>query len=96
MLTLKGMMHVPEPSMSSLTISQIDETLESALKRRAAQDGVSVEEEARRLLRRAVLEEETPGLGRRIAQRFHDLGVDDLPIPPRTAPRPPPFHDETA
>lgn len=82
--------------MSSLTISQIDEALESALKRRAAQDGVSVEEEARRLLRRAVLEEETPGLGRRIAQRFHDLGVDDLPIPPRTAPRPPPFQGETA
>ena len=69
--------------MAQLLVRNIDDALKARLKRRAARQGISMEEAARRILGEA-LESEAPepvrGLGTRIAARFGRTGVDeDLP-----------------
>jgi plasmid stability protein len=77
--------------MTSLTIRNLDEPIEAGLRLRAAEHGCSMEEEARRILRQAVLPQPAnEGLGSRIHRRFAALGGVDLPIPSRSPARPSP------
>jgi antitoxin FitA len=80
-----------ERSMASLTIRDIDESVKSRLRVRAAQRGLSMEEEVRRILRAAVDEPAVAerGLGERIRRRFSALGDVQLPIADREPVRDP-------
>ena len=61
--------------MASLTIRNLDETVKQGLRRRAAERGVSMEEEARAVLRAAALASPPPrDLGATIRARFEPLG----------------------
>lgn len=81
--------------MPSLTIRNIDESLKASLRLSAAQHGRSMEEEARQLLRQALLREKSSvGLGSRIAQRFAAVGGVDLPEATRSSVRQPPAFPE--
>lgn len=83
--------------MASLTIRQIDETVKEGLRKRAAEHGISMEEEARRALQSWAAREPERGLGTRIRARFVALGGVELDIPPRTStarPLPDIFGDE--
>ena len=85
--------------MATLTIRQIDNDVKQRLRERAAAHGVSMEEEARRALRRWVStplsKEENEGLGTRIRRRFEALGGVELELPPRGPMRPlPDIFDE--
>ena len=77
--------------MSILTIRKVDEHLKSRLRITAAEQGVSMEEQVRIILRQALLPNEPKkSLGSRIHQRFTELGGIDLKLPLRTASRTPP------
>lgn len=74
--------------MANLTIRNIEESLKSGLRKTAAHHGRSVEEEARHILRHALLRKRSSaGLGSRISQRFSAVGGVDLPESPRSRPR---------
>ena len=80
--------------MATLTIRDLDDTLKQSLRIRAAHRNHSMEEEARQILRAALVD--TPGatvdLARRIRVRFAGLGDVSLPIADREPVRPsPPF-----
>lgn len=68
--------------MAQFVVRNLDEDLKAALKRRADEHGCSMEEEVRRILRRAVTEQPAAslGLGSRMAARFADEGLDE-PLP---------------
>jgi antitoxin FitA len=73
--------------MSTLIIRNVDETLKTRLRIRAAQHGQSMEEEVRFILRRELLPPTpTGGLGTRLVSRFRDV-AGDLPLPERSLPR---------
>ena len=82
--------------MAALTIRDLDEDVKQSLRVRAAHRRHSMEEEARQILRAALLND-TPAssvdLGSRIRARFAGLGGIDLPMAEREAVRspPPPF-----
>lgn len=77
--------------MASLTIRNVDDTIKAALRLRAARHGLSMEQEARDILREAVsLPPAGLGFGERIQQRFSGLNAGNLPIPQRRAARLPP------
>jgi plasmid stability protein len=77
--------------MGILTVRNLDESVKRGLRLRAAQHGWSMEQEVRVILQNAVSSapEEVPALGfaERVNRRFKGLGADDLPLPPRQAPR---------
>ena len=74
--------------MASITIRNIDETLKAQLRKSAAGNNRSMEEEARQILKQHVLRQKcTQGIGTRIASRFAEVGGADLPEIPRSAPR---------
>lgn len=82
--------------MASLTIRNLDEAVKQGLRRRAAERGVSMEEEARAVLRAAALPSSGPrDLGAAIRARFAPLGGVELGerIPPRERGRIIPFGD---
>lgn len=72
--------------MASLTIRNLDEAVRQGLRRRAAERGVSMEEEARAVLRAAAIAPSGPrDLGAALQARFAALGgviLHDV-IPPR-------------
>ena len=77
--------------MASITIRNLDEGLKRRLRMRAAENGRSMEEEARDILRCTVGETPPPEkLGRAIHARFAALGGVDLDLPERGPMRPPP------
>lgn len=77
--------------MASITIRNLDDSVKARLRMAAATHGCSMEEEARRILRSALMVSVSPGqLGTRIHQRFTAVGGVDLPDPDRTTPRPAP------
>lgn len=77
--------------MANLTIRNLDDDIKQGLRLRAARHGHSMEEEARRILARAIQAPDTEtGLGTRIHGRFEALGGIDLPLPPRNPTRSPP------
>ncbi|MFA7241181.1 MAG: plasmid stabilization protein [Sulfuricellaceae bacterium] len=68
--------------MSQFVVRNIEEGVKAGLKRRAALHGWSMEEEVRRILRKAMLADSAVSipLGSRIAARFAGDGiVEDLP-----------------
>jgi plasmid stability protein len=78
--------------VASITIRNLDDQTKARLRVRAAHHRRSMEDEARNILRAALIEEPTaPGnLAEAIRRRFEPLGGVDLPLPPREAMRPPP------
>lgn len=82
--------------MAVLTIRNLDDALKQSLRIRAAQHGVSMEEEARRILREALLRvSQAPALGQRLKQRFAEVADAAFELPPRQMPRTPPKWDDT-
>lgn len=81
--------------MASLTIRNVNEATKRALRIRAARHGVSMEEEARRILKEALDPPQEPGmLGERLLQRFAGVACEEFVLPARHAPRRGPLWDE--
>jgi antitoxin FitA len=77
--------------MPTLTIRNLDEVVKSKLRLRAASHGCSMEEEARQILKQAVLAPAAvKGLGSRIHNRFAAAGGIELTLPERSTTRQPP------
>ena len=70
--------------MATITIRNLNENTKVKLRQQAARQGHSMEEEARRILNRAVGQTERKGLGSRISQQFAEIGGVDLQIPARS------------
>lgn len=84
--------------MAMLTIRNIDDSLKTQLRIRAAQHGYSMEEEVRRILQHAVSPQTAQkGFGTRVHQGVIALGGGfELPLSPRSMPRAAPdFEDMT-
>ena len=75
--------------MASLTVRNLDDGLKRLLRIRAAENGRSMEEEAREILRKALtMPAWAPDdLATAIRARFEPLGGIDLDLPPREAMR---------
>lgn len=82
--------------MATLTIRDLDESLKRSLRIRAARQNRSMEEEARQILRAALVETAAPvqDLAVRIRNRFAGFGDVQLSIAEREPVRPPPSFDE--
>lgn len=81
--------------MASLTIRNLDEAAKHALRVRAAQHGVSMEEEARRILRSALGGARYPArLGDHLLERFQNVSDDAFALPERQMPRKAPRWNE--
>jgi plasmid stability protein len=68
--------------MAQVIVRNLDEAVKRRLKRRAARNGHSMEEEIRDILRNALKDERRPerGLGSAIAARFKGIGLEeDIP-----------------
>lgn len=85
--------------MASITIRNLDAGLKASLRLRAARRGLSMEQEARNILRNTLASESgaTSGLdfALRISQRCKGLGADGLPLPQRQPGRPLPGFGQT-
>lgn len=74
--------------MGSLTIRNVDDSLKAKLRMVAAMNGRSMEEEARQILKRFLLQNRcSEGIGSRISRRFSDAGGVILPEIQRSGPR---------
>ena len=82
--------------MATLTIRNIDDQVKAKLRVNAAEHGVSMEEEVRQTLTRAVMpsanDADSRGLATRIRDRMKSMGIKgfELQIPPREPIREPP------
>ena len=78
--------------MASITIRNLEDSLKASLRLRAARHGRSMEDEARTILRSALIQEAAVGqnLVQRIRARFAPLGDVELPQPAREGMREPP------
>ena len=78
--------------MASITVRNLDEGLKRRLRIRAAENGRSMEQEARDILRAALDQEPSTGrdLASTIRARFAPLGGVELDLPPREPMREPP------
>ena len=81
--------------MASITIRNLDNDVKTKLRMQAAENGRSMEEEARLILAEAVAREAAPakGLGTAIHELFKPFGGIDLDLPPREPMREPPRFD---
>lgn len=80
--------------MATIMIRNLDETTKTNLRLQAARHGISMEEEARQLLRKAVNQvAPSEGLGTRLQRRFGALGGVELETA-RLPDRPPPDYTE--
>ena len=80
--------------MASITIRNLDDAVKTRLRVRAADNGRSMEEEARLILRDAVGRRKPPqNLASAIRARIAPLGGVDLELPPREPGREPPSFD---
>lgn len=71
--------------MAALTIRNLDETVKSQLRIAAAREGVSMEEQARRILRDSLARPSGRRLGLGSAMRDRFAGIEiDLELPART------------
>ncbi|MFJ4194732.1 FitA-like ribbon-helix-helix domain-containing protein [Pseudomonas sp. NPDC089534] len=72
--------------MASITIRNLDDDMKEQLRIVAAQNGRSMEEEARFILQRALIATGlSGGLGSRIRDRFREVGGVELDMPSRPA-----------
>jgi plasmid stability protein len=76
--------------MATLTIRRLSDLAKGKLRIRAAENGRSMEEEARRIIEDAVGSEDRVGLAEAIHRLFAPLGGADLELPPRQSVRDPP------
>ena len=78
--------------MASITVRNLDDSLKRRLHIRAAENGRSMEQEARDILRAALDEEAAPArnLGTAIHELFRPYGGVELGIPTRDPMREPP------
>ena len=81
--------------MASITIRNLEDDIKTRLRKRAAERGRSMEEEARLILAAAVEREAAPakGLGTAIHELFKPFGGVELELPPREPMRGPPRFD---
>lgn len=80
--------------MASITIRKLEDEVKTRLRIRAAENGRSMEEEARTILREAVAEEPEPrNLAEFIWECFEPYGGVELELPPRDPIREPPKFD---
>ena len=81
--------------MATLTVRNVDDSLKSRLRMRAAARNRSMEEEVRHILRAALQEPTAPtvDLAARIRARFAGFGDIELPIAQREPAREPPRLD---
>ena len=80
--------------MASITIRNLDDHVKTRLRVQAADNGRSMEEEARLILRKAVEPKTCRGnLANSIRARVAPLGGVDLELPPREPGREPPSFD---
>ena len=81
--------------MASITVRNLDEDLKRLLRIRAAENGWSMEQEVREILRVTPRRDGAPvrNLGTAIHELFEPLGGVDLDIPPREPMRDPPRFD---
>ena len=81
--------------MASITVRNLDDGLKRRLRVRAAENGRSMEQEAREILKHALEEEAVPvrNLGTALHELFRPFGGVDLEIPPRQPMREPPRFD---
>ena len=77
--------------MASITVRNLDDDLKQRLRVRAAENGRSMEQEVREILRVELGKEAAPvrNLGTAIHEIFKPLGGVDLKIPPREPMREP-------
>lgn len=81
--------------MAALTIRNVEETIKVALRLRAAQRGVSMEEEARTILRQVLSPvRSVQPMGHLLLKRFEGLAQEGFVIAARQTPRQPPVWDE--
>ena len=78
--------------MASITVRNLDEELKRRLRIRAAENGRSMQQEAREILRAALGEDAAPSryLGTAIHELFKPVGGVELEIPSREPMREPP------
>ena len=78
--------------MASITVRNLDDSLKRRLRIRAAENGRSMEQEVREILRAAVNGETAPAgnLGTAIHELFKPYGGVDLEVPTREPMREPP------
>jgi plasmid stability protein len=82
--------------MATITIRNLDEETKNKIRVSAARHGHSMEEEVRRILNRAVNQNDETGLGTFISEQFQAIGGIELEIPPRSLARlSPALFDET-
>lgn len=81
--------------MSSITIRNLDESIKTSLRLRAARHGWSMEQEVRTILQQTVAPEPAVSMSfaERIQQRFAGLHAEEITIPARQKVRPPPDLD---
>ena len=81
--------------MASITVRNLDDGLKRRLRIRAAENGRSMEQEVRDILRVTLEEEEAPvrNLGTAIHELFKPFGGVDLELPLREPMREPPRFD---
>ncbi|OCW57530.1 FitA-like ribbon-helix-helix domain-containing protein [Hoeflea olei] len=83
--------------MATLTIRNLDDTVKQALRERAARHGVSMEEEARVLLRRGIEArpaDDGSSFYDRVRTIVEPIGGIEIDVPPRPlADRPVPFSE---
>lgn len=77
--------------MAAITIRNLNEETKRRLRQLAAQHGHSMEEEARRILNRAINHVEGQGLGTLIVRQFAEIGGIELDLPTRSRVRPAPL-----
>jgi plasmid stability protein len=84
--------------MANLTIRGLDDATKTRLRLEAARHGYSMEEAARRILRRALMppDADEGGLGSRVHQLFAGIEGEELVLPSRSAPRAAPDLSEPA
>ena len=82
--------------MASINIRNLDDDVKDGIRKRAADNGRSMEEEVRVILRQAVELEDMPdrGLGTAIHELFKPFGGVELELPPRAPMREPPSFDQ--
>ncbi len=82
--------------MASITIRRLEEETKERLRIRASHNGRSMEEEAREILKLAVVGKRgmEPNLAESIRRRFAAVGGVELEFEPREAMREPPGFDE--